>query len=216
VNILITFPTRSRPQKFLETLELWEHPEVKIAITIDRDDATMNNAQMLADLRERGHDVQIMSPQGKIAAMNYGVKERDWDLLFVAQDDLEPRRRYVQETLRLWDKHFGESTDGVLHLNDGFRHDYLNTIVIIGRQYFDRFGYIYHPQYRSLFADNEYTDVSTHLRRVVRISKRIIVHEWAGMSPDALLIRNERFYDEDRATYFRRKAMGFPLEPVPA
>jgi hypothetical protein len=216
MNILVNFPTRHRPTKFLQTLELWQSPLVQIIATIDRDDTTMNNAAMLDALAAQGVEVNVIEPAGKIAAMNAAFPDRQWDIGIVAQDDLEPRRHYAENILRLWGKHFGESTDGVLHLNDGYRNDGLNTIVVIGRQYYDRFGYIYHPSYRALWCDNEFTDVSVRLNRVVRIGPRIISHEWAGNHPDDLLRHNESFYAQDKANYLRRKALGFPLEAVPA
>ena len=36
-------------------------------------------------------------------------------------------------------------TDGVLWFNDGHQEKKLNTLCILGKKYYDRFGYIYHP-----------------------------------------------------------------------
>jgi hypothetical protein len=216
MKILVAFPTRSRPEKFLEALELWQSPLVETVVVIDRDDATMNNPEMLATIARAGAAVRIIEPAGKIAAMNAGFVGREFEIGIVAQDDLEPRRRYAEIILDAWARHFGDSTDGILHLDDGHQTSGLNTIVVIGRQYYDRFGYIYHPSYKSLWCDNEYTDISVHLNRVVRLAGRIITHEWAGNHPDALLKHNESFWDQDKANYLRRKALGFPLESVPA
>ena len=45
-------------------------------------------------------------------------------------------------------------TDGILWFFDGWRKD-LNTLCILGRKYYDRFGYIYHPDYNSFWSDAE-------------------------------------------------------------
>lgn len=216
MKILVNFPTRSRPMKALQALKLWVNPLVKIVVTIDRDDETMNAPGVIAAITAMGAEINIIEPAGKIAAMNSGFIGREWDIGIVGQDDLFPLPSYADELLRLWKKHFGDSTDGVLHLDDGYCTDALNTGVIIGRAYYNRFGYVYHPSYRAVWCDNEYTDVSVALCRVVRIAKRLITHEWAGRNPDALLMANEKHYDEDHRNYLRRKALGFPKQAVPA
>ena len=45
--------------------------------------------------------------------------------------------------------------DGVLFFNDGYSSCKLNTLVICGCKYYDKFNYIYYPEYRSFFCDNE-------------------------------------------------------------
>lgn len=209
MKILVQFPTRSRPEKFRQMLPLWKSPLVNIHAIIDVDDRTMNNAEMTQHLYREGVSYDLVPAKGKIAAMNYGLAERDWNIVVVAQDDLVPEPGYAGTLLALWHKHFGESTDGLFHLHDG-RQTRLNTIVVMGRQYFDRFGYVYHPSYKSLWADDEYTDVSEKLGRVVRINRKIITHKWAGEHPDDLLRLNESFWDADAANYRYRKMMGFP------
>lgn len=215
MKILVNFPTRTRPEKFKEVVDMWLCPEVAIVATIDKDDKSMVNDPMLNWCIDHDVEVQIIEPAGKIAAMNAGLSSREWDICIIGQDDLIPRAKYATKIIALWKKHFGESTDGILHLDDGNQTGSLNTIVVIGRQYYNRFGYVYHPSYISLWADNEYSDVSTHLMKVVRINRRVITHEWAGQCPDNLLRHNETFDQIDKMTYARRKALGFPLEAVP-
>lgn len=200
---------------FLETLHCWLNENVHIVVTIDQDDKTMNNDQMLAHIRSKGCSVQIVKTVGKIAAMNYGIGSYDWDVFIMAQDDVTPIAGYDKKIERLFKKHFGTSTDGILHPRDGYRGDDLNTQVIMGREYFNRFGYAYHPSYKSLWADNEYTDVSVMLHKVVYVRQPLLFHEWIGNHPDELLQQNETFYQADKLNYLKRKAFGFPKEYIP-
>jgi len=84
--------------------------------------------------------------------------------------------------------------------------------VCMGKKYYDRFGYIYHPSYISLWCDNEFTDVANMLKKQKYINECIIRHEhciYMNHPRDALCNRNEGSYMVDQQNYFRRKAEGF-------
>ncbi len=105
-------------------------------------------------------------------------------------------------------------TDGVLWFNDGFQKDRLNTLSILGKKYYDRFGYIYHPSYKSLWCDNEFTEVATKLGKQTYFEQIIIKHEhplWTKEKPDTVLIENDKYDPEDRANFERRKKEGLFL-----
>jgi hypothetical protein len=73
-------------------------------------------------------------------------------------------------------EHYFPDTDGVLWFNDGFQKHNLNTLCILGRKYYQRFGYIYHPAYKSLWCDNEFTVVASLLKKQLYFDKVIIRH----------------------------------------
>lgn len=212
-SILVQFPTRSRPTKFLRTLEMWMDPTVNFHVVIDEDDRSMNNPAMMAELHSRGiTDISVIPRCGKHGAMNYGISSRPGDIIVLAQDDMIPVNNYARIIRQAWDRHFKDSTDGVLHPSDGRRNDGLNTIVIMGREYYNRFGYIYHESYKGIWADNEYTDVSVSLGKCVRLKQVIMFHDWNGGAPDELLKHNESFWNVDKANYRYRQMLGFPKE----
>jgi hypothetical protein len=68
-------------------------------------------------------------------------------------------------------------TDGVLWFNDGYQGQNLNTLCILGRKYYQRFGYIYCPEYKSLWCDNEFMDQANLLGRQIYFHETIIKHE---------------------------------------
>ena len=69
-------------------------------------------------------------------------------------------------------------------------------------------------EYKSVYADNEFTDVSRMLHKVVYIDEVIIRHYWMELGVDALYIRNEdnRLYVRDQSVYAHRKANNFGLK----
>ena len=117
----------------------------------------------------------------KVEAINANVSERKFDILINSSDDMTPQ-------IAGWDKEIRDRLeasfpdyDGVLHYNDGVQGEKLNTLCIMGRKYYDRFGYIYWHEYRSLFCDNEFTEISRRLGKVIYIDKVLFVHDHAGV-----------------------------------
>jgi hypothetical protein len=103
-------------------------------------------------------------------------------------------------------------TDGVLWFNDGFQGDKLNTLVIIGKKYYERFNYIYHPAYQSLYCDTEFTLVSKALNKVQYFDEILIKHVQYSIvneQPDELYIRNDRLESVDRIIFQKRSISNF-------
>jgi hypothetical protein len=84
---------------------------------------------------------------------------------------------------------------------------------ILGKRYYDRFGYIYHPSYKSLWCDNEFTEVAAGLGKHTYFGACLFRHEHASNNAasvaDGLLLRNESFSGADHANYLNRRARGF-------
>jgi hypothetical protein len=184
-----------------------------VLVTADLDDESMNCPEIWGFLNDRKDRVTVRwgERQGKIAAVNDGLAEAEWDLLIVGSDDMAVMRHdYASYIAALFTLNFPDG-DGVLHLNDGRVGKILNTLPIMDRKFFLRFGYVYSPQYCSLWADNELTDVSRQLGRAVYVDQVIIKHDWIGSSaPDSLHRQNESHYAADARTYRERKKAGFP------
>ncbi len=93
----------------------------------------------------------------------------------------------------------------------------LPTMSIMGRTYYDRFGYIYHPDYWSLWCDDEARDVAIQLGKYRFVNERIFDHEnpiWGFGISDELGKRNEALYRQDQRTYNKRKSAGFPINSI--
>ena len=219
-RLLIKFPSRSRPARFMETFGLYKNllsgqHDVQFVLSFDSDDISMNNKGMHNWLSRQGDNVKWFygSSDSKISAVNADMNRGwDYDVLLLASDDMIPiKAGYDDIIMRDMTTHF-PNFDGVLHYNDGRKGAALNTLCIMGKKYYDRFGYIYHPSYRSVFCDNEFTDVSKALNKAVYIDHIIIQHYWIDIGVDALYQRNEHpsFYSTDGQNYAKRRERGFP------
>jgi hypothetical protein len=85
---------------------------------------------------------------------------------------------------------------------------------IMGRTYYERFGYVYHPAYTSLWCDNEAQDVAMQLGCYKYVPKQIFTHKhpaWTGERADEQLIQTQRYYQADMRIYNERKDKNFDL-----
>lgn len=212
MRLLIKFPTRSRPERFINTLDdyysnMTSLESNSVLVSCDEDDETMTCESMVSKLSSYNNlSVDYQNNKGKIDAINKGVPNDGWDILLLASDDMIPIvSGYDTIIKKMMEKHFPD-TDGVLWFNDGHQGMNLNTLCILGKKYYDRFGYIYHPEYKSFYCDNEFTEVSRRLGKCVYCPDIIIKHDHpsVGAASDDLYAVNHKFLEHDRQVWIRR------------
>jgi hypothetical protein len=139
---------------------------------------------------------------------------QDWDILLLASDDMIPEQEGYDQVIRSKMNEHYPNTDGVLWFNDGYTQDKLNTLVCMGRKYYNRFNYIYNPNYKSFFCDNEFMDVANELKKQTYFPDCIIRHQHpanTGREADALYKLNDKYWKEDQAVYVHRKNYEYDL-----
>lgn len=220
LNLLIKFPTRSRPEKFFAVLDVYYSfllsNNVRFLISCDYDDATMNNESVKSRLKTYPNlDVFFSHNTSKIQAVNADMTGMSFDILLLASDDMIPvKRGYDVYIKNIFKYTFDGDTDNVAWFNDGFQGQRLNTLSILGKKFYERFGYIYNPDYESLYCDAEFTCIIKQLNRYVYSDMVIIKHQQYSIineKPDDLYIRNDRLERKDRETFLKRSAANFFL-----
>lgn len=215
MNILLKLPTRSRQVKMLEAydaaMRVALNPQAIFPLfAIDDDDRASLRAWAKLGLPM---ETLAKGPRAtKVEAVNRGIANdrRPWDIVVVISDDMMCQRAG-------WDRHVAQAfQDGDLdrcaHFPDGHQTE-LCTLPVMGRAYFERFGYVYHPDYLSLWCDNEQTDVALRDGKMFRSDLVLFRHDhpaWGTGRWDPLYRHNEAKNAIDKATYERRKALNFP------
>ena len=209
------FATRNRPQKMAKAIntiiDLSTDKNYTIGLTIDDDDSTTLNSHQLADILQLG---QIKLNPGrsncKVHAINRGMAGWIGDIAVNMSDDMRfIKRGFDGDIIQAFQ---GEG-DQFVHFPDGRVNKILPTMSIMGRSYYERFNFIYHPDYHSLWCDNEAMDMAQQLGRYKFIDLQIFSHEhpsWTGEPADDLLMHTESFFEIDQETYKRRSKLGFP------
>jgi hypothetical protein len=238
MKILYKYPTRDRQLKFQRCLDRYydyisDLDNSEFIISLDSDDSKMNcdPARQYMDSK-KNLKYFYGNNTSKIMAINADIPATDWDIVVLISDDMIPEIPGFDQIIREKMKEHYPDTDGILWFFDGWRRD-LNTLCILGRKYYDRFGYIYHPSYKSFWSDAEFTDVGTALNKQTFIDKVIIRHihpdivledketrmKFAEYLPeyaqagshghDFLWKKNSLEGDPDHKIYLSRKAAGF-------
>jgi hypothetical protein len=216
MDIYYNFATRNRPQKMAEALgtiiDLSENNNYSIGLTIDDDDSTTLNSHQLSDILQSDQiKVNPGRSTSKVHAINRGMAGWSGDIVVNMSDDMRfIKRGFDRDIVRA----FQRDTDQFLHFPDGRVNKILPTMSIMGRSYYERLNYIYHPDYQSLWCDNEAMEVAQQLGRYKYIDKQIFSHDhpaWTGEPADPLLLHTESFFEIDQQTYQRRSQSGFPI-----
>jgi hypothetical protein len=219
-TLLIKIPTRSRPHQFFKNLntfyqKLSYNVPYFFLITCDEDDESMNNDTIKKRLETYPNLIYTFGKnQSKVEACNADINSYDFDILLAVHDDMQALANGFDEIIvKTMQEHFPD-LDGVLNFNDGFVGGQCNTQPVIGKKFYDRFGYVYNPAYKALVCNVELTNISKMLRKECVIESVIIRHNhpsWNAGHQDALYTKNEQFHAQDLETFLARRANNFGL-----
>jgi len=221
MKLLIKFPTRNRKNKFFKVLRQYQNlcedlENTYFLITLDNDDESMNPSDV-EDIFNTFKNIKVVygTSNSKIHAVNRDIELiNDWDIVLLASDDMTPKVKGYDNIIRNKMKEFYSDTDGILWFNDGHMGNKLNTLCILGKKYYDRFGYIYHPEYKSVWSDNEFMLVGNLLGKQTYFEQVIIEHEhpdWGYGSRDEIHQINSKNENQDKLLFTKRKDNNFYL-----
>lgn len=221
-KILYKYPSRSRPERFFKSLDsLYNNLDDKnnfhVSCTLDTDDWTMNNPDVKERIKRYNNiSVEWGESKTKVDAVNRSMPNYDWDILVVHSDDMIFNLYGADTMIRIdMNNHFPEY-DGLLHYPDQDAKEYLATMYIAGRKFYDRFGYIYHPSYKSLWCDNEIMQCAQILGKYKYCGYQINLHlnpayEQNNMERDEMFNRQQSDWNDDERNFYARKSKNFDL-----
>lgn len=215
-KILFKYPSRGRRERFLKGMEnillhIKDENNFQILVTADEDDPQMEE---LPDFKNTL--VIYGKSDSKIHAINRDMElaDPDWDIVVCMSDDMEFNLYGFDDCIRIdMNEHFPDM-DGLLHYPDQDAKEWLATMYIAGRKFYDRFGYIYHPSYKSLWCDNEIQDVAKRLGKYRYCGYQINLHHnpaYGHLPKDEMFLQQQGFWVEDETNYHKRKANNFDL-----
>lgn len=216
MNLLIKAPTRGRPADVLKLVTslrqcMEDQERTYIVVTHDVDDRETRAIQN--QLREAGALFNANPHPGKIHAINFGLQDLLWDVVMIAPDDWETAQGFDATIFRDMAREFPD-LDGVIYYDDGIQGKKLATHPVMGRTYFERFGFYMNPAYLGLYSDNEAHEVAEKLGRLRYMGGSIgrhAHHSITGKPKDALNLRDDRLEGTDRRIWESRKAAGYPF-----
>ena len=222
MKILIKFPTKGRLFKFFTVLDKYyslcnDLDNITFLITLDTDDVIMNNPDVIGMFKKYKNLNYIFGDsKSKVDAINRDMETiDDWDIVLIASDDMVPQVKGYDDIIRKNMKKHYPNYDGVLWFNDGYQNRNLNTLSILGKKYYQRFNYLYYPEYKSVWCDNEFMEVANILQKQTYIDEVIIKHEhpdWGFGGRDVIHELNDVNISHDKQVYNNRKSINFNLK----
>jgi hypothetical protein len=223
-KILFKVTSRSRREKLIETLhnlqEFATNPNYLICLTLDEDDKTCNNPEMRSYLDSHfGFELHTFfgRSKSKIHAINRDLEDfTNWDILVNVSDDQRFTKKGFDNEIRFAFSLFFPDFDGFVHMRDSNHNpiDALCTMSIIGKKYYERDGYIYHPSYQSVYCDNEAQEVAKRRGKYIFIDTILFDHRhpaYGKAQNDPLYLKNESkaVHLKDHRNFQRRQKTGF-------
>lgn len=218
--IHIVHPTRSRPERSVETINKFvrksDHPgEVMVTVCLDDSDPRLKDYWRLyrSDCSVHWGIVQLNN-KSSVEAINNGFKNSNLamapeQIIMVISDDTDCTVGWDTE---LYDELDGK-TDFILKTKDGIQ-DYIITNPILDLAYYNRFGYIYHPDFQHLFCDTYMTCVADITGRKIT-SNLLFKHNHysvGGAVKDDVNKKNDATWKQGEETFIRLMKQFTPEE----
>ncbi len=215
-KILFKYPSRGRRKRFEEGMDsilrnLFDKENYQILVSLDTDDKEMED---VSEYNYPNTKFVYGSSKSKMDAVNRDIEKADeWDIICNHADDMRWTFYGFDEIIR---QEFRDGDfDKLLHVPDTDAKHYLATYYIAGKTYYNRFGYIYHPSYKSLFADNEVQDIAQKLGKYKYVDcPGMLFHEhpsYQHVPFDDQYREQQALWGEDEMNYNQRKARNFDL-----
>lgn len=184
--------------------------EYEWIISLSDNDPTI--AQYIHIFRHEPVTIITSSATNMVMASNEGAKVAGQDILVLVSDDMYANQGWDSDLLDWFATH---QDPAILQVHDGIRSDIL-TIPIMNRAAYELLGYLYHPKYISMFADNDLAETAKkhglyHIDESIEIEHR---HYTVGKSSVDETYKKENssiaWRHGERQFKYRQK-MGFPI-----
>lgn len=210
-KISIIHPSRQRPQMAYETYKKWmtqcvHTNEVEYILSVDNDDPTLQsyNWEFKNALDVTFH---YNNNRSAIDAINYAAQFAKGNIFIVVSDDFD--------TFFAWDEFLLEKLkdycDFIVKTNDGYLgNNWLITLPILDREYYNRFEYIYYPEYKHLWCDTEMTVVGKMLGKIIDLqhfTDKVFKHNhhtMGLMEKDEIAVKNDATWDQGKSLFLER------------
>lgn len=151
-KISLLHATRGRPAKAYKARATWldrafDADAIEHIYALDHDDETIGPFVTCRHV--------INHRRGPVAAWNEAAKFSRGEILIQLSDDWDPPVHWDKLILQKFE---GIDRPAVLAVSDGHRTDNLLCMAIINRNRYKQQGYMFHPEFFSMFSDNLFTD----------------------------------------------------------
>lgn len=207
--ISLLHPSRGRASQAHETTKKWidrAGVSVEHIISIDLDDT-----QKEKYLSYNWQHIICNNNNSVVQATNWAAKASKGDILVYLSDDFDCPEGWGELVLKEF-----EDRPMLIKVDDCLQPlgTMVLTIPIMNRKLYDRLGYFWHPEYLSMFVDEDLFWTSRKLG-ALKYSEHLKfphLHPANGKAPDdETYKRSSKNWDQGKKMFAIRKAQGFPI-----
>lgn len=228
LKLLFKFPCKGRETMFFESLNslnnnIRDKNNYHISLSLDIDDEILNRLEVKEVLASYPNtSIEWGYSKSKIDAINRSMPDYDYDVLICWSNDMIANVFGFDDIIRDYLYHIinQHGEEYLAHFPEPDSKEFLNVLYIASKKYYDIFGYIYHPSYKSLWCDNESMAVAKLLNKYHYVgtgglySHKNPAYTHYGVERDALFNEQQGHWQEDEANFNARKERNFDLHLV--
>lgn len=217
MKISVIHPSRGRIEQAYRTFRNWMNKsddsnnfEYILSVDSDQNNEYYKRFIGIADKPKIFHNFN----KSAIEAINNAAKRTTGDILLIVSDDTD--------CIEHWDTLLLKALEGKSNFcaktDDGLQPT-LITMPIMDRIYYERYGYVYHPDFLHMFADQELTAVAMMTGKYIKLDLSFPhLHYSTGKSPkDEVNVRNDMTWKQGQRLFDRHLENNFGIEnPVMA
>jgi glycosyltransferase involved in cell wall biosynthesis len=215
MKISLLHPSRNRAFIAKNVFDTWikkasgKH-DIEHILSIDEDD---EECSMYVELFfGRGESrILINRNRSAIDAINAAAKSCTGDILIVVSDDFDCPENWDQLLVEA----INGKTDWILKTKDGIQ-SWIITMPIMDRAYYNRFGYIYFPDYLHMFCDTEITCVADLTDRKIEADITFTHNHYStgNFRKDKVSERADKTWDQGEKLFISRYRNVFGLSDI--
>ena len=179
-------------------------------LSLDTDDSSISEyTKAFQSMDDKVRLVENNNQQSAIHAINNAAKLTQGKILIVVSDDFDCPLHW-DEKLRTALK---DKEDFVVKTKDGLQ-PFIITLPIMDRVYYNRFGYIYYPEYKHMYSDTDMSCVGHMLDRTITLDIHFPHRHYSNraMAKDVMNVKNDSTYKQGEIIFKERKKINFGIE----
>lgn len=212
-EISLIHPSRGRASKAIEVSQKWissAGTRVEYILSIDTDDDVLSYKK--AYLFYSDITTIIKNNRSAIDAINNAAAISSGDIIVVMSDDFDCPENWAIKLLEATEG----KTDWIAKTPDGIQN-WIITLPIMDRAYYNRFGYVYYPEYKHMFCDTEMSCVADLLQRRINLDIPFKHNHYStgATKKDSINERADATWGQGEALFIERAWKNFDLIDPP-
>lgn len=212
MRISLIHPSRGRAKKARETYDYWmskstSKVEIEHILSIDLDDSQIDDYKRLFP----NSTILISNNTCVVEATNIAAKKSTGDILIYFSDDFKCPDNWDISLMALY-----TDTPCLWKVDDCLQRFEVAvlTIPIMNRALYEKLGYFWHPEYRSMFVDEHLYCICHKNEWLVMCPELKFPHEHPcnGLAEnDETYKKSAANWNQGKSLFSKHKAEGFPL-----